>query len=577
MNIFNQLRQDIINAAKLISDDEALCALATVEIPKDTLNGDLSTNIAMIVAASIRKNPREIALNLKENLISLPYIAHIEVAGGGFINFTLKASVWHESIKGILSNAADFTTINIGQGRKVNVEYVSANPTGPMHIGHARGAVYGDALARLLDKCGYDVIKEYYINDAGAQVETLARSAYLRYEQALTGREASIPQGLYPGEYLVAVGIKLADEFGDKLLNMPEIERFSIVKKITLDEMMKLIKSDLKDLGIEHEVFFSEQSLHDNGSIDSAIDELAKLGLIYEGQLPAPKGKVDNDWSERSQELFKSTEFGDDQDRPIRKVDGSFAYIAPDIAYAKNKIDRGFEDLIYVLGADHSGYVKRIEAVIQALGAGKVKSIVKICQIVNYVENGVPVKMSKRSGNFTTVKDVTEAVGKDIIRFIMLSRKNDAVLDFDLEKVKEQSKENPVFYAQYAHVRAFSILANAKENANDAYAKFSNNEFDLSLLSSEEEIQIIKLLSSMPKILESAAKSHEPHRIAFYLLNIAAKFHGLWNLGIENNNYRFIIEDNIPLTAARLVLVSSIQKILSGGFDIIGITPLNKM
>lgn len=577
MNIFNQLKQDIINAAKIISNDDMLHALATVEIPKDTLNGDLSTNIAMIIAASIRKNPREIALNLKESLISLSYIAHIEVAGSGFINFTLKASVWHESIKGILSNPADFTTINIGQGRKVNVEYVSANPTGPMHIGHARGAVYGDALARLLDKCGYDVAKEYYINDAGAQVETLARSAYLRYEQALTGEQAIIPQGLYPGEYLVAVGIKLAEEFGDKLQNMPEVERLSVVKKITLDEMMKLIKSDLKDLGIEHEVFFSEQSLHDNGSIDSAINELAKLGLIYEGKLPAPKGKVDNDWSERSQELFKSTEFGDDQDRPIRKADGSFAYIAPDIAYAKNKIDRSFEDLIYVLGADHSGYVKRIEAVIQALSAGKVKSSVKICQIVNYVENGVPVKMSKRSGNFTTVKDVTEAVGKDIIRFIMLTRKNDAVLDFDLEKVKEQSKDNPVFYAQYAHVRAFSILTNAKENANDAYAKFSNNEFDLSLLSSEEEIQIIKLLSSMPKILESAAKTCEPHRIAFYLLNIAAKFHGLWNLGIENNNYRFIIGDNIPLTAARLALVSSIQKILSGGFDIIGITPLNKM
>ena len=577
MNIFYKLKQDIINAAKQITDDHTLLELATTEIPKDTLNGDLSTNIAMIIAAKIRKNPREIALNLREHLITLPYIAHIEVAGGGFINFTLKANVWHDSIRGILSNPTDFTTINIGNGEKVNVEYVSANPTGPMHIGHARGAVYGDALARLLTKCGYDVAREYYINDAGSQVETLARSAYLRYEQALTGKTAVIPQGLYPGEYLVEVGKKLASQFGDKLMHSLEPERLSIVRKVTLDEMMILIKNDLKDLGIEHDVFFSEQSLHDSGSIDAAIEELSKLGLIYTGNLPAPKGKADNNWSERTQDLFKSTEFGDDQDRPIRKADGSFAYIAPDIAYAKNKIDRGFKDLIYVLGADHSGYVKRIEAVTHALSGGKVKCSVKICQIVNYVENGVPVKMSKRSGNFTTVKDVTQAVGKDIIRFIMLTRKNDAVLDFDLEKVKEQSKENPIFYVQYAHVRATSILANAQENSNVAYTKFLNNEFDLLLLSTEEEIQIIKLLASMPKILESAAKSHEPHRIAFYLLNIAAKLHGMWNLGVENNDYRFIVEGNAELTAARLALVSSIQKILSGGFDIIGITPLTKM
>ena len=577
MNIFNQLKQDIIDTAKQISNDQELLQLATVEIPKSDLNGDLSTNIAMIIAAKIRKNPKEIALQLKELLLQLPYVAHIEVAGAGFINFTLKTYIWRESVKNILANHADFTSINIGQGEKVNVEYVSANPTGPMHIGHARGAVYGDALARLLDKCGYNVVKEYYINDAGSQVDVLAKSAFLRYEQALTGKHVEIPQGLYPGEYLIEVGKTLANQFEDKLMNMSETERLPIVKKITLDEMMKLIKSDLKELGIEHEVFFSEQSLHDNGSIDAAVAELSKLGLVYSGQIPAPKGKASDDWNARIQDLFKSTEFGDDQDRPLKKVDGSWAYIAPDIAYAKNKIDRGFKDLIYVLGADHSGYVKRIEAVVQALSSNKVKCSIKICQIVNYVENGIPVKMSKRSGNFTTVKDVTDAIGKDIIRFIMLTRKNDAVLDFDLEKVKEQSKENPVFYAQYAHVRAVSILANARETLPHAFEKFTNSEFDLSLLSLEEEIQIIKLLASMPKILESAAKACEPHRIAFYILNMAAKFHGLWNLGIENNNYRFIVQDDAELTAARLALVSGIQKILSSGFDIIGITPLSKM
>jgi arginyl-tRNA synthetase len=446
-----------------------------------------------------------------------------------------------------------------------------------MHIGHARGAVYGDALAKLLKKCGYKVTKEYYINDAGSQIDDLTKTVILRYKEALTGEKVTIPEGLYPGEYLIDIGSKIFNQFGDKLLKMDETACHELVKKIAVDEMMLMIRQDLKDLDIEHDVFFSEQSLHDSGKIAEVIKILADMGLIYEGQLPPPKGKEDVNWENRVQLLFKSTAFGDEQDRPVQKSDGAWSYLAADLAYAKDKIDRGFDNLIYVLGADHSGYVKRIKAVVNALGQSRVKCDVKICQIVNFVENNVPIKMSKRKGSFTTVKDVVNEVGKDIIRFIMLTRKNDAPLDFDLEKVKEQSKDNPVFYVQYAHVRTISILSNGKECTPDAYAKFIAREFDLSLLSSEEEIQLIKLLASWPKVLEGAAVYFEPHRIAFYLLNVAAKFHSLWNLGKENNDYRFVVEDNIELTSSRLALVQSTQQIIVRGFEIIGITPMDKM
>lgn len=576
MNIFNRLKNDVISLASSFCSDYRLLAQTSIEIPKDPLNGDLSTNIAMIIAANIRTNPREVGLKLRELLITLPYIAHIEIASGGFINFTLRAEVWHESITNILSAEQDFTELDIGQGEKINIEYVSANPTGPMHIGHARGAIYGDSLARLLAKCGYKIVKEFYINDAGAQIHTLAESAMLRYEEALTSKPVEIPQGLYPGEYLIEVGQKLSARYGNQLINMDRDQAFNIVKKFTVDEMMSLIKSDLNDLDIEHEVFFSESQLH-NGAIDDAVDELTSQGLIYKGTLPPPKGKIDDEWEERTLTLFKSTQFGDDQDRPVKKSNGSWAYIAPEIAYVHNKINRGFNNLIFVLGADHAGYVKRLEAITKALSNNKVGCAVKICQLVNFVSDGVPIKMSKRSGNFLTVRDVIDEVGKDILRFIMLTRKNDAPLDFDLEKVKEQSKENPVFYVQYAHVRTVSIIANISEHLKEAHDKFINNNFNLSLLTTEEEIEIIKLLTSWSKILESAARTYEPHRIAFYLLNIAAKFHALWNMGKENNHYRFMMDDNIELTAARLALVKAIQKIIKNGLDIMGVTPLNKM
>ncbi len=577
MNIFNKLRDDIIIAGKQICNNAEILQLAAIEMPKDNLNGDLSTNIAMIIASKQGLNPKEVAVKFKEILVSISYIASIEIAGPGFINFTLKADYWQNSIKDILLDKEDFFKVNVGNNQKVNIEYVSANPTGPLHIGHARGAVYGDALAKILEITGYQVTKEYYVNDAGSQIDNLTKAAMIRYKEALSGEKLVMPENLYPGEYLIDVGKSLVEKFGDRLLKIADNERHEIISKFTVDKMLDLIKKDLKDLEIEHQVFFSEKSLHDSGKIEEVVALLTKMDLIYEGQIPPPKGKVDEYWDSRTQRLFRSTNFGDNQDRSIEKADGSWSYFAPDLAYAKDKIDRGAQRLIYILGADHSGYVKRIEAIVKALGKEQIKVDVKICQLVNFVQDGESVKMSKRQGNFTSVSDVTKEVGKDIIRFMMLTRKNDAPLDFDLVKVKEQSKENPIFYVQYAYVRTISILTKAQETMYEAYSKFLRNEYDLSLLSTEEEIEMIKLLASWPKVIEAAAKYFEPHRVAFYLVNLASKFHSLWNFGKEHNDYRFLIEENTELTIARLALAKSIQKLIKTGFDIIGVTPLNKM
>jgi arginyl-tRNA synthetase len=577
MNIFNKLRHDVISATKQIIEDKDVLDAASIEIPKDKLNGDLSCNIAMIIASKQNVNPKEVANKIKELLSHHAYIASIEVAGPGFINFTIRADYWHNSIKEILSDDQNFFKIDIGKGLKVNIEYVSANPTGPMHIGHARCAVYGDVLARILTYTGYDVTKEYYVNDAGSQVSDLVRTVIMRYKEALTGEKIKIPEGLYPGEYLIDVGKKLVELYSDKLLSMPESESHELIMKFAVQEMLALIKQDLEDLDIKHDVFFSEKSLHDNGKIAEVVQQLTTMDLIYEGQLPPPKGKVTESWDSRVQKLFRSTRFGDSQDRPIEKSDGSWSYFASDIAYAKNKIDRGSDHLIYVLGADHSGYVKRIKAIVEAFGKNQVKVDVKICQLVNFVEYGESIKMSKRSGNFTSVRDVTTEVGKDIIRFMMITRRNDMSLDFDLAKVKEQSKDNPVFYVQYAHVRTISILSKAKELMPLSFNKFLVHEYDLSLLALEEEIEIIKQLASWPKVLEASAKYSEPHRVAFYLINLASKFHSLWNFEKENNDYRFLVEDDIELTAARLALAKSIQKIIGTGFDVIGVTSMSRM
>jgi arginyl-tRNA synthetase len=576
MNIFNQLKQDIIAASQQLYNNQEIAKNATIETPKDNFNGDLSSNIAIIIAAKENTSPREVALKFKEILITLPYIASIEIAGPGFINFTIKAESWQIAIKNILQHEEKFFEIDIDKNKNINIEYVSANPTGPMHIGHARGAVYGDVLARILQKVGYTVTKEYYVNDAGSQINDLVSTVLLRYKEAL-GEKITIPVGLYPGEYLIPVGQILAKEYGNKLLTMDEAERFKIVKNFAVEKMLDLNRKDLADLGIKHDIFFSEQSLHDKGEIEETVRLLDCMGLIYEGTLPAPKGKVHEEWDNRVQKLFKSTNYGDSQDRPIEKADGSWSYFASDLAYAKDKIDRGANHLIYVLGADHSGYVKRIEAIVKALGKEQVKVDVKICQLVNFVENGVSVKMSKRLGSFASVQDVNHEVGKDIIRFIVLTRQNDKPLDFDLVKVKEQSRENPIFYVQYGHVRAISILSKAMELMPESYNDFEAGKYDLSLLSSEEEIEIIKLLASWTKTLEASAKYFEPHRIAFYLINLVSKFHAIWNFGKENSDYRFVIENNKELTTARLALAKAIQKVIASGLEVIGVEPMNRM
>ncbi|MGX6960523.1 MAG: arginine--tRNA ligase [Rickettsia endosymbiont of Pentastiridius leporinus] len=576
MNIFNQLKQDVVAVSTQLYNNPEIATTTSIETPKDSFNGDLSSNIAMVIAAKKNIPPREVALKFKEHLIKLPYIASIEIAGPGFINFTIKADSWHESIKDILENEQKIFGIDIDKNKNINLEYVSANPTGPMHIGHARGAVYGDVLARILTKVGYKVTKEYYINDAGSQINDLVDTVILRYKEAL-GEKITIPKGLYPGEYLIPVGQALAKKYSDKLLNMDESERFSIIKSFAVQQMLELNKEDLKELGIKHDIFFSEQQLHDNGEIDKTVKLLTDMGLIYEGVLPAPKGKVHEEWENRTQKLFKSTSYGDSQDRPIEKADGTWSYFASDLAYAKDKIDRGANHLIYVLGADHSGYVKRIEAIVKALSKDQAKVDVKICQLVNFVENGVPIKMSKRLGNFASVRDVSNAVGKDIIRFMMLTRQNDKPLDFDLSKVKEQSKENPIFYVQYAHVRTLSILSKAMETMPESYNSFEAGKYDLSLLSTEKEIEIIKILASWAKTLETSAKYFELHRMAFYLINLASEFHALWNFGKENNDYRFVIEYNKELTTARLALAKAIQKIIALSLEVIGVKPMNKM
>ncbi|ADE29577.1 arginine--tRNA ligase [Rickettsia prowazekii] len=576
MNIFNQLKQDIIAASQKLYNNKEIANTATIETPKDSFNGDLSSNIAMIIASKESIAPREVALKFKEVLVTLPYIASIEIAGPGFINFTIKAESWQAAIKDILQHEEKFFEIDIDKNSNINIEYVSANPTGPMHIGHARGAVYGDVLARILQKVGYSVTKEYYVNDAGSQINDLVSTVLLRYKEAL-GEPITIPVGLYPGEYLIPLGEILSKEYGNKLLTMNDVERFKIIKSFAVEKMLDLNRKDLADLGIKHDVFFSEQSLYDKGEIEKTVKLLERMGLIYEGTLPAPKGKVHEDWEYRVQKLFKSTNYGDSQDRPIEKADGSWSYFASDLAYAKDKIDRGANHLIYVLGADHSGYVKRIEAIVKALGQEKVKVDVKICQLVNFVENGVPIKMSKRLGSFASVQDVNKEVGKDIIRFMMLTRQNDKPLDFDLVKVKEQSRENPIFYVQYAHVRTKSILSKARELMPEAYNSFKEGKYNLSLLSSEEEIEIIKLLAAWTKTLEASVKYFEPHRIAFYLINLASKFHSMWNFGKENSDYRFIIENNKELTLARLALASVIQKIIASGLEVIGVEPMVTM
>jgi arginyl-tRNA synthetase len=550
-----------------------------VEPPRDASHGDMATNAAMVLAKDAKAKPRDLAEAIATRLRVDDLIEKVDVAGPGFINLALKAGAWADALRTVLREGEAFGRIAPAASAKVNVEYVSANPTGPMHVGHCRGAVFGDALASLLQFAGRDVTREYYINDAGAQVDVLARSAYLRYREALGEEIGAIPEGLYPGDYLKPVGQALASEYGDRLRAMNEAQWLPITRDKAIAMMMDEIKGDLAALGIRQDVFFSERSLISGASnkVAETIDFLRARGDVYEGRLPPPKGAPVEDWEDREQLLFRATAFGDDVDRPLIKSDGTYTYFASDIAYHKNKFDRGFRDLVDVWGADHGGYIKRVQAAVKAVTSDQAALDVKIVQLVRLLRAGEPVKMSKRAGDFVTLREVVDEVGKDAVRFMMLYRKNDAVLDFDLAKVIEQSRDNPVFYVQYGHARGHSIFRNAREDvlpdlpmeegARLAYLAGAEVE----RLTDSAELDLLKRLALYPRMIEGAAAAHEPHRIAFYLYDLASEFHALWNKGHDLPHLRFIIKDDAGITRARLAMVQAVVSVLASGLGILGV------
>jgi arginyl-tRNA synthetase len=555
-----------------------------VEPPREAAHGDMATNAAMVLAKEAKTKPRDLAEQIAAKLLADDLIAAVDVAGPGFINITLKPAAWVDTLRTVLGAGDSYGKSVVGGGAKVNVEYVSANPTGPMHVGHCRGAVFGDALSNLLAFAGYDVTREYYINDAGAQVDVLARSAYLRYREALGESVGQIPEGLYPGDYLKPVGQALAAEHGDKLLAISEGGWLPIVREKAIAMMMDEIKGDLAALNIRHDVFLSERSLIDtaNNKVSETIDFLRSRGDVYEGRLPPPKGGPVEDYEDRLQTLFRATGYGDDIDRPLIKSDGSYTYFASDIANHKNKFDRGFRDLIDVFGADHGGYVKRMQAAVKAVTAGQATLDVKVVQLVRLLRGGEPVKMSKRSGDFVTLREVVDEVGSDAVRFMMLFRKNDAVLDFDLAKVIEQSKDNAVFYVQYGHARGHSVFRNAREvvpelpEETSARAAFLRDAA-VERLTDPSELALLRRLAVYPRTVEAAALSHEPHRIAFYLYDLASEFHALWNRGHDLPYLRFIINNDAEITKARLALVQGVVSVLASGLAVLGVRAPDEM
>lgn len=577
MNIFADFNARIIKAVEALDlkdKDGASPDLSriAVEPPRDASHGELATNAAMVLAKPTGQNPRALAERLAEALRADEDIAAAEIAGPGFVNLRLKDGFWQAHLTTLLGEGRNYGRSTVGGGKKTNVEYVSANPTGPMHVGHCRGAVVGDALANLMAFAGYDVTKEYVINDAGSQIDVLGRSVMLRYREALGDEIGDIPAGLYPGDYLIPVGQALASEFGRSLLQMPDEEALAIVKDRTIDAMMTMIREDLALLNVHHDVFFSERTLHANNAkkIRSAINDLTLKGHIYKGKLPPPKGEKPDDWEDREQTLFRSTAVGDDMDRALVKSDGTFTYFAADVAYLKDKVDRGFVDLIYVLGADHGGYVKRLEALARAIAGDEVKLTVLLCQLVRLFRAGEPVRMSKRSGEFVTLREVVEEVGRDPIRFMMLYRKNDAPLDFDFAKVTEQSKDNPVFYVQYASARCHSVFRQASEQLGEAMFDRNQLAAEVALLTDEGEIGLIRKLAEYPRLIEAAALALEPHRLAFYLYELASSFHGHWNRGTDNPDLRFVKVNDRQLTHARLGLVQAVSDVLTSGLTLIG-------
>jgi arginyl-tRNA synthetase len=556
-----------------------------VEPPRDASHGDMATNAAMVLAKEAKAKPRDLAEQIAAKLRADDLIASVDVAGPGFINLTLKPAAWSEALRTVLREGASYGQSTAGGAEKVNVEYVSANPTGPMHVGHCRGAVFGDALCSLLQFAGYDVTREYYINDAGAQVDVLARSAFLRYREALGETIGEIPEGLYPGDYLKPVGEALAGEYGDRLLAMPEGAWLPTVRAKAIAMMMDMIKTDLAALNIKHDVFFSERSLIETGNnrVTETIDYLRSKGDVYEGRLPPPKGGAPvEDYEDREQTLFRATAYGDDVDRPLMKSDGSYTYFASDIANHKNKFDRGFSNLIDVFGADHGGYIKRMQAAVKAVTAGKATLDVKVVQLVRLLRHGEPVRMSKRSGDFVTLREVVDEVGSDAVRFMMLFRKNDAVLDFDLAKVIEQSKDNAVFYVQYGHARGHSIFKNAREVVPDLPEQAGARadyllDAAVERLTDPAELSLLRLLALYPRTIEAAALAHEPHRIAFYLYDLASEFHALWTRGRDLPYLRFIINNDAVITKARLALVQGVVSVLASGLAVLGVHAPDEM
>ena len=564
--------------------DEALSALeaegalpagldrknVAVEPPRDASHGDLATNAAMVLAKPAGTNPRSLAALIAPKIEAMPGVTAVEVAGPGFINLRLTEAAWREELTAILTAGDDYGRSTVGNGERVNVEYVSANPTGPMHMGHCRGAVVGDALASLLEAAGFDVTREYYVNDAGSQVDTLARSAHLRYREALGEQIGEIPEGLYPGDYLVPVGNLLAAEYGDQYAAAPEDEWLALFKRRTVAAMLDLIRADLALLGIHHDVFASEMELQESGLVTQGMAALEGKGLVYQGVLEAPKGETPDDWEPIELTLFRSSQFGDDQDRPMKKSDGSWTYFGADAAYHLQKAAKA-DHLVNIWGADHAGTVKRVQAAVTALTDGRVDLDVKLVQMVRLLRAGEPIKMSKRSGNFVTLADVVREVGKDVVRFMMLTRRADAPLDFDFAKVVEASKDNPVFYVQYAHARIASLQRKAVEAGIDIAALA-----DLTLLDAEE-LALVKQAAQFPRIIEAAALAHEPHRIAFFLGDLAAAFHSLWNRGNDDPSRRFVLEDQPALTRARLELARALAQVIRSGLALMGVAAAEEM
>ena len=583
MNVFSHLSEVIHKEIEELRDAGALPAgidlsAVQVEPPREAEHGDAACNAALVLAKQARRKPREIAEQLAERLREHVEIRSVEVAGPGFVNLRLTDEFWWARLAALLAFGPGYGADDLGQGRRINVEYVSANPTGPLHVGHARGAVVGDALANLLAHMGFAVTREYYVNDAGAQVDTLARSVHARYREACGEAIGEIPEGLYPGDYLVPVGEALAARDGRRWLEEPEAVWLPEVRSFAIKAMMDLVREDLDALGVRHDLFRSERALVGEGRVDDSYAALEGAGLIYSGVLEPPKGKRDEDWEPREQSLFRATEFGDDTDRPLKKSDGTWTYFATDIAYHRDKIERGFADLIDVWGADHGGYVKRMKAAVAAISNDSATLDVKICQMVKLLDDGEPVAMSKRAGRFVTLRDVVDEVGRDVVRFIMLTRRNDAPLEFDLRKVLEQSRDNPVFYVQYAHARACSALRRGAEIVPESeLTPAALAGADLTCLDNPAELDLIRRLCQWPRVLAGAATAHEPHRIAYHLQELAGAFHLLWTRGKDDARLRFVDAERPSETRARLALISGVKIVIAEGLALFGVEPVQEM